>query len=150
MVQRIASLHVEVLRVSRNIDTLIAQHYPDVAKAIEQRSEQELCSVRIPDPLLGRLGGMFERHKLGRPPTLHEMTDCFLIQFEKCTVLCPNLADDKKESPPVDQYLALLKCQLVMDRMKDTTELRNPRRMSHWPGYVRALEEVGSFLAYQY
>ena len=143
MAQRITSLHVDVLRVNRNIDTLIAQHYPDVAAAIEQRLEQELCSVRIPDPLLGRLGGMFDRHKLGRPPTLHEMADCFLIQFEKSTVILPISVDDDRQSPPVDQYLALLKCQLVMDRMKDTNELRNPRRMSHWPGYVRALEEVG-------
>ncbi|OAQ83625.1 aspartate aminotransferase protein [Purpureocillium lilacinum] len=141
LAQRITSLHVDVLRVNRNIDTLIAQHYPDVAAAIEQRLEQELCSVRIPDPLLGRLGGMFDRHKLGRPPTLHEMADCFLIQFEKSTVILPISVDDDRQSPPVDQYLALLKCQLVMDRMKDTNELRNPRRMSHWPGYVRALEE---------
>ncbi|KAJ6445243.1 aspartate aminotransferase [Purpureocillium lavendulum] len=141
LAQRITSLHVDVLRVNRNIDTLIAQHYPDVAAAIEQRLEQELCSVRIPDPLLGRLGGMFDRHKLGRPPALHEMADCFLIQFEKSTVILPISVDDDRQSPPVDQYLALLKCQLVMDRMKDTNELRNPRRMSHWPGYVRALEE---------
>lgn len=141
-------MHADLLYVSRNINTLIAEIFPEVARTIEQQSEQELCSVRIPDSLLGRLEGMFERchsHGLDRSLTLQEMTDCFLVHFGMSTVQFQPASDGSRTCPPVSRYLELLKCQLLMDRIKNSNELRNPPRISHWPGYVGALEEVSVF-----
>lgn len=144
LARRITGLHSDVQRIGRNISTLIAQNYPEVAHAIDQRLEQELYSVSIPDPMWGRLEAMFERDGPEQPATLGEMTDCFLVHFESSTWLLPHASYGPRIRPPVSQYLALLKCQFLMNRIKNTTELRNPRRMSHWPGYVSALQEVSA------
>lgn len=136
-------LRVDLRRVSKNVDTLIALKFPDVEKAIEKRMEREVSSLRIPDPLRIKLDAMFENHNLERQPTLHDMTDCFLIQLERTTVIS---VKETGKPPPVEWYLALFKCQLLMDRIKESPELhvQNPWSMSHWPGYVGALEEVSN------
>ena len=148
MVQRITGLHTDVLCIKRNLSALIAENYPEVAKAIMQQAEQELYSVRIPDSLVGRLQGMLEHcHSDGssRSLTLQEMTDCFLVHFGKTTVQLEPALDGHKTCPPVYQYIELLKCQLLMHRIKSLKELQNPPKMSHWPGYVGALEEARGF-----
>jgi hypothetical protein len=70
------------------------------------------------------------------------MADCFLIHLGRAT-LQPQLDSNsyaRRESEP--NYLPFAKCQLLMNRMKGLDELQNPRRMSHWPGYISSLEEV--------
>lgn len=144
LVQRITGLHTDVLCIKRHISALIAEKYPEVAKALTQQAEQELYSVRIPDSVLVRLQGMLEHchdDGSGRSLTLQEMADCFLVHFNKSTVQCQSAPHGSKTCPPVAHYIELLKCQLLMYRMKTTNELQNPPRMSHWPGYIGALEE---------
>lgn len=126
--------------MSRNLNTLIAQYYPEVAHAIQQRSQQELSSIQIPNSVLGRMEAGLERRGLDRPPTLQEMTDCFLVHFEKSTKLFPHAS--LQTSPPVSQYVELLKCQLLMERINNSSEMQNLPSISHWPGYVGALQEV--------
>jgi hypothetical protein len=140
-------LQTDVTIIKRNIIALIAETHPEVAEAITQQARHTLYSVRIPDPLVGRLQGMLERcHSDGsdRSLTLQEMTDCFLVHFGKSTVQFQPELDGCKTCPPAANYAELLKCQLLIDRIKTLRELQNPPKMSHWPGYVGALEEVGS------
>jgi hypothetical protein len=70
------------------------------------------------------------------------MADCFLIHFRRAKLqpqLDPNSFARRASVP---NYLPFAKCQLLMNRMKGLDELQNPRRMSHWPGYISSLEEV--------
>ena len=150
--QRITGLHTDVLIIKRDISALLNEKYPELAEA--RRAERAVYSVRIPDALVGRLQGMLERCNSDgsdRSLTLQEMTDCFLIHFSRSTVQLQPVLDGSKTYPPLTHYVELLKCQLLMHRIKSVNELQNPLRMSHWPGYITALEEVGhSFLSPSY
>jgi hypothetical protein len=138
-------MHRDILGMRRDINTLISMCFPAVAEAIALQSRQDLYSVEIPTTLLERLEHMFERrqsHRADRSLSLAEMADCFLDHLGKSTVLFRPGLEDSERRPPVAHYLALLKCQLLIKMMKRSETLQNPPRMSHWPGYVDALEEV--------
>lgn len=135
-------IHTNVLDIKTAISTLLAEQYPGVARAIEQREEQRLCPLEIPDLLCYKLDSEFQNHGLRHPPNLQDITDCFLVHFGRSTTLSPYIQDGTQACPPLFQYLALLKCQFLMGRIKASDEIKQPQRTSYWPGYIRALEEV--------
>ncbi|KAJ0150669.1 Uncharacterized protein HZ326_6836 [Fusarium oxysporum f. sp. albedinis] len=136
--RRFRAMHRDVQDVKRTMNSLLRLQNPGLASKIEQELKEELYSVEISDSLLGRLEAMLERRQSLRLP---EMADCFLIHLGRAT-LQPQLDSNsyaRRESEP--NYLPFAKCQLLMNRMKGLDELQNPRRMSHWPGYISSLEE---------
>ncbi|KAK2616567.1 hypothetical protein QQS21_000390 [Conoideocrella luteorostrata] len=145
LVRRLTSMHKDVLGIKRDFKTLLDKYYPEVAKEIEQQSKQELCSLDIPGSLVGRLEEMFGRRRLDQPRTLQELTDCFLIHMKRSTVQLPLGPENAGQYPSVACYVALLKCQVIMRRIKGSNELQNPPRISHWPGYIDFLEEASFF-----
>ena len=136
------SMHNDVLRIGRDIGALLADKFPEVAQAIQMREEQSLCTIAIPDLLSYKLDSEFKCHGLPQAPDLQDMTDCFLVHFNRSTALLPYASRGEGTCPPVSQYLELLKCQVLMKNIKASPEIEQPRKMSYWPGYVRALEEV--------
>ena len=138
-------MHRDVLVIRRNLDTFLKHYYPDIASEIEQKYAQELFSVQIPDSLLDRLEVMLNRRqtrRVNQPLMLPEMVDCFLTHLGTSTVQFRPGPSDFQKCPPVASYLSILKCQLLMNRMKASDELQNPLSISHWPGYIDALEAV--------
>lgn len=73
------------------------------------------------------------------------MADAFIMSLDKSTRnFKPGLTVDERK-PPRPQYLSLLKCLFLMKKMKESEELeaaRAPPSLSHWPSYVKELEEV--------
>lgn len=49
---------------------------------------------------------------------------------------------ETNRTPPLPQYLELLKCQYLLQRIGDGDELDNVAETSHWRGYVTSLQEV--------
>jgi len=141
LARRMMSMHNDVLRIGRDIGALLADKFPEVAKAIQMREEQSISTIEIPDLLSYKLDSEFRCHGLPQAPDLQDMTDCFLVHFNRSTALLPYSPRDERTCPPVSQYLELLKCQVLMKNIKTSPEIEQPRRMSYWPGYVRALEE---------
>lgn len=138
------SIQTDVRRLQRDVTTLIAKDFPHVARAIGEQEEQRLCSIEIPADLTLKFDYGFEEHEANRPPSLQDMTDCFLVYFGRSTVRLP-LTHHEGGTPmpcPPSQYLALLKCQYLMGKIKASHEIKQPPSFSYWPGYVRALEEV--------
>jgi hypothetical protein len=132
-------MHKDVQDVKRTMNSLLKLQNPVLASKIGQELEEELYSVEISDSLLGRLEHMLERRQSLRLP---EMADCFLIHLRRAT-LQPQLDPSSfARRASVPDYLPFAKCQLLMNRMKGLDELQNPRRTSHWPGYISSLEEV--------
>ncbi|KAJ3519725.1 hypothetical protein NM208_g14011 [Fusarium decemcellulare] len=136
--RRFRAMHKDVQDVKRTMNSLLRFQNPGLASKIEQELEEQLCSVEISDSLLGKLEHMLERRHSLRLP---EMADCFLIHLRRATLqpqLDPNSFARRTSVP---NYLPFAKCQLLMNRMKGLDELQNPRRTSHWPGYIGSLEE---------
>ncbi|KAJ4014616.1 hypothetical protein NW752_007387 [Fusarium irregulare] len=192
--RRLRSMHKDIQDVKKTMNSILRNQNAALANQIEHEPVQEICYVKIPDPLLGRMEGMLgRRQSLG----LLEMADCFLIHLTRVTVqpcelqlavLRPQLRsnslarsaylssvtrpaiemDDSRqhnvtysgsasETPPrntegtsLSNYLTFAKCQILMDKMKRLDELQNPRKMSHWPGYIESLEEELSAEYYQF
>jgi hypothetical protein len=156
-------MHRDVQDVKRTMNSLIRHQNPDLASKIEQELAEELLPVEISDSLLGRLEQMLDRRQSMRLP---EMADCFLIHLGRAAkqpqhdlnsfarrAYSSSLSDPAINACKGKQrsvagralgpnYLPFAKCQLLMNRMKGLDELQNPRRMSHWPGYISSLEEV--------
>ncbi|KAJ4209602.1 hypothetical protein NW759_013457 [Fusarium solani] len=136
--RRFRAMHKDVQDVKRTMNSLLKLQNPVLASKIGQELEEELYSVEISDSLLGRLEHMLERRQSLRLP---EMADCFLIHLRRAT-LQPQLDPSSfARRASVPDYLPFAKCQLLMNRMKGLDELQNPRRTSHWPGYISSLEE---------
>lgn len=132
-------MHKDVQDVKRTMNSLLGLQNPGLASEIDHELAKELCSVEISDSLLGRLEHMLERRQSLRLP---EMADCFLIHLRRAKLqpqLDPNSFARRASVP---NYLPFAKCQLLMNMMKRLDELQNPRRTSHWPGYISSLEEV--------
>lgn len=121
---------------------LLSEKYPDVARAIEQREKQWLDSIDIPEDVWYILEDQFGNYGLNQRLNLQDITDCFLLHFGRSTAPLPFARYGEKKYPEISQYLALLKCQFLMQKIKASDEMRQPSRTSYWPGYVRALEEV--------
>lgn len=111
-----------------------------------------LVSVRMPIFLLDRLQASFERRQLGADSSswLQVTTDCFLFHLEKSNIELELSPDDAQTLPSVDRLLELLKCQFLIDKIKNSDALGELPRNSHWHGYVHALEEVRLFSTQSY
>lgn len=73
------------------------------------------------------------------------MADAFITSLDKSTKnFKPGLTVDER-IPLRSQYLSLLKCLFLLRKMEESEELlaaREPPSQSHWPSYVKELEEV--------
>jgi len=122
---------------------------PSLGDALELQDQRQVHTIPIPDEICAELEDMFLRcpsssssREDGDPPPLRELADSFIRSFEQSTInFKPGLTVDQK-TPPTIEYISLLKCQFVMAKMKSCPELHNAPRLSHWPGYADALEDV--------
>lgn len=120
---------------------------PSLGDALELQDQRQVHTIPIPDELCVKLEEKFlqrpsSSREDGDPPPLRELADSFIRSFEQSTNnFKPGLTVDQK-MPPTIEYISLLKCQFIMAKMKSSPELHNAPRLSHWPGYVDALEDV--------
>ena len=151
-------MHKDIQDVKKTMNSILRNQNAELANQIEHEPVQEICYVKIPDSLLGRMEGMLgRRQSLGLP----EMADCFLIHLTRVvdeinqhrvtySGSARYTSQHDVRSASVSNYLTFAKCQILMDKMKRVDELQNPRKMSHWPGYIESLEEVRLLYAFVY
>jgi hypothetical protein len=143
LVQRLDGLQSGVNLVQWTVQSLIARSYPELAEEIEQLLRQRIYVIDIPTSLYDTLEAKLNDRPgsvEGSVASLEELTDCFLVHFDKNTVQFPH--QSRRTYPHTDQYIELLKCQFLMNRIQRFEEARDSTELSHWPGYVRALQEV--------
>ncbi|KAH7173287.1 uncharacterized protein B0J16DRAFT_389171 [Fusarium flagelliforme] len=134
---RLRAMQSDIQDVKRTLDLLLREQNPELAKKVKQEHVERPFSVEIPDSLLGRLKQMLERRQSLK---LSDMADCFLIHLRRATLQTQMDPSSFARRASVPNYLPFAKCQVLMNRMKELDELQNPRRLSHWPGYLRSLE----------
>lgn len=73
-------------------------------------------------------------------PSLSDSSDAFLYSFYESTYrFRPGL--DLHREPPNDQYINLLKCTWLLQKIRSSEELSNAVPDSHWPSYINELEK---------
>ncbi|KAK2746950.1 hypothetical protein FQN57_002522 [Myotisia sp. PD_48] len=110
---------------------------PPVARKMEQLSVQEFYRIKIPDSLQGILERMLD-HTL----TLNELKTIFILNFERSTVNFAPLPTGSCRDLPVDFYIGLLKCQLIMNIIENSKELETAPDPSHWPTAIYGLKKA--------
>lgn len=121
--------------------------FPAVAQERRQQTEQQFHSLSVPDDLPGKFDATFAASSgraLNEPISLQDLTDCFLIHLQGSTVQFHPDPIDPNKTPPSHQYLELLKCQYLLQRIGQGEELDNLPNTSHWRGYVASLQEVSN------
>lgn len=143
----------QVRGVRDDLRELIGILVPNLRDALDMRDHREIHSVEIPSDILTELDVEFKSHPsfaAGGYPSLRNMTDSFIMSFDQCTQhFAPGLTIEQK-TPPVFEYISLLKCQFLMQRIRESSELANIAEGSHWPGYINALEEKLSAECYRF
>ncbi len=155
LAQRISNVHDDVhavrhdvRRMHRQLQALMRAFDPSLIQDVDQVSEEpEIFEIDIPDDIRQQLQAMFEEHPEHETegfdaPPLRDMADTFVTAFDKSTCLFqPDLGPGGSRDPPEDQYLSLLTCQFLMGKMLESPEYRDAPPVSHWPSYVRSLQQ---------
>jgi hypothetical protein len=110
-----------------------------------ESSKPSEYDIEIPLPIRERLERDFQDYKRlgnGTKPSLGDITDAFIIAFRQSTVSFLPGPSTRAMTPPIRQYVSLLKCVILLERAGECQEMRDPPVLSHWPSYLRLLDEV--------
>jgi hypothetical protein len=130
------------------VDRVAGVLIPDLSLALDEQAQRPLCLLDVPEPIAAR----FRQAALSDRPeytddtdfTLQDLADGFVLNYDKSTVHFRGGLLVSERIPPVDQYLNLLKCVWLHERIKDSPTLLNGGPDSHWPSYAKELEDVRS------
>ncbi|KAK3361359.1 hypothetical protein B0T24DRAFT_584958 [Lasiosphaeria ovina] len=141
LARRIDVVGNHVHELQNDLRALTGFLVPTLAEALESQSRHLVHRVEVPAEIGLQLDHEFGRHPQsvdGGYPSLRAMADGFLASYEHSIV---SFVPDTARSPPVAQYICLLKCQFLIDKIQDSQELLDAPRLSHWPSFIKSLEE---------
>ncbi|KIM99882.1 hypothetical protein OIDMADRAFT_125583, partial [Oidiodendron maius Zn] len=139
LAERIDTVHRGVLRLQGLL-------IPDIGQAISEQQERA-TSARITIPAV--IEKKFEATaRESRPEILtpgdfplQAGADAFVEHFEESTKNFTAGNSLKGRAPNPKQYLSLLKCVWIMNRLEQSDALKNASANSQWPGYIDQLRE---------
>ncbi len=138
---RIDLVYQEAQGVRQDLRRLIGVLVPSLAETLERASRRQVETVAIPNELLAELAVAFDLHA---GPSLRDMADSFIRCYDLSTKTFNPGPMVEQQAPPTFQYISLLKCQSLMQKIRASDKLRNAPLLSHWRRYIDALEDVGS------
>ncbi|TIC91276.1 hypothetical protein CH35J_011194 [Colletotrichum higginsianum] len=137
LAQRINAVHLDLHR-------LIGVLVPDLEQALAQQAHRELVQLEIPATVAEGFQHSWtaERPEDGLDPGLREMADAFVLHYHRSTVNFTAGILVENRIPELEQYVSLLKCVWVMQRIRESPELhQSTTGLSHWPSYIQELED---------
>lgn len=119
---------------------------PDLQQALYQQAHREIHLLEVPIDIAERFRftALADRPEYGSDAAfqLEELSDAFVLNYHRSTVNFRSGLLVTDRVPPLEQYLNLLKCVWLFKRIKDNPYVLNTAADSHWPSYVKQLEEV--------
>lgn len=135
LADRIDRVHEDVLRIRGVI-------IPDLQQELNQKETRAPHTLQVPLNLEYAFESAFSARDF---PSLSDLADIFVLFFYQSTVsFKPPTPLARDKVPPYGQYVNLLKCVWLMQRIRASEELQ-PQMItleSHWPSYVEELEKV--------
>ncbi|KAF5665145.1 hypothetical protein FHETE_6761 [Fusarium heterosporum] len=139
LADRITAAHHDIRR-------LMGVLIPDLDEALDQRVQRSAVLLEVPVDLndqfrFAALTGHPE-YRIEDDFELSELSDAFILNFNKSTVNFESgmLVEDRM--PSNEQYVNLLKCVWIFRMIQTCPALRvADKDTSHWPSYVRQLED---------
>ncbi|KAF5022559.1 hypothetical protein F66182_5392 [Fusarium sp. NRRL 66182] len=132
--------------VHHDIRRLMGVLIPDLDEALDQRDQRSIILLEVPIDLDDqfRFAALtaHPEYRVEADFELKELSDAFIMNFNKSTVNFESGMLVEERIPPVDQYINLLKCVWILKRIQMSPALRMANKdTSHWPSYTRQLED---------
>ncbi|KAJ4246624.1 hypothetical protein NW762_013567 [Fusarium torreyae] len=139
LADRITAAHHDIRR-------LMGVLIPDLDEALDQRDQRSVVMLEVPADLddqfrFAALTGHPE-YRIEEDFELSELSDAFILNFHRSTIdFEPGMLVEDR-IPAADQYVNLLKCVWIFRRIQTSPALHTANKdTSHWPSYVRQLED---------
>lgn len=118
---------------------------PDVAQAISDQDVEAGTMIPIPSDVEIRFHAAADATKLdhSRSPSfpLQAGADALVAHLDQSTKCFSPGRFLNQRSPSAKQYLSLLKCVWIVERLEKSDALRSIDQDSQWPGYIAQLKE---------
>lgn len=144
LVTSVESLRVDVQNLRRQLGGVFVE---DLEQAEIQQRSRQTYTVPLPESY----AEAFQREAAADRPDssigdfpLQDLADAFVTHFAISTVSFEPGQAVKDRIPDIPRYTNLLKCTWILGRMQSSAELQNANENSHWPSFVRKLEEVNT------
>jgi hypothetical protein len=131
--------------VHEDLRRLIDRIDPGYRQASNIQAHQDTAFVEVPEDIdakfeLASSVGHSELAANAWQP--EEAVDAFVVHFHRSTAIFGEGILLTERTPPAEQFLNLLKCVWIMRRLKASTHLQQARPYSHWPSYIKQLDQV--------
>ncbi|KAF9869676.1 hypothetical protein CkaCkLH20_12863 [Colletotrichum karsti] len=140
----IHQVHIAIQAVHGDLHRLIGVLVPDLQQALDQQAHREEHTLEVPVLVDESFQRAWDSRSPSDPePSLREMTDAFVLHFDKSTInFTPIGILVENKIPPLHQYLNLLKCVWLKKHIDQSPELSGVvRGVSHWPSYIQELKD---------
>ena len=143
VLHRLDAVDQRVGRVQSDVRALIESEFPALAQELREREEREVRTVEIPEHARNQFELHFRNYDTRDTyPPLHHIADIFITNLHRSTRTFQPGHVLSQRYPSPQEYMSLLRCQFLMEKMKTHSELRDGHEMSHWPRYLENLEDV--------
>lgn len=144
LANRITHLHYDLHR-------FMGVMVPDLETELTNRQQRQVYLLEVPLEISERfrLAALTDRPEYDSDEAfaLCELSDAFILNFHKSTRIFQSGQRVADRIPSLEQYLNLLKCVWLFQRMnRDVSEAADASTDSHWPSYVRQLEDVSDLV----
>jgi hypothetical protein len=149
---RIQDVHTELRQTRTELQSLISRFDPDLAQNLGLQQHGPISEVPIPDSIRQELKIAFRLHPDLRlcgssyDVPIRDIADAYIRIFGMSTRKFE--PDERNREPQEHQYMALLTSQFLMFKMLESHEVRASSPTSHWPSYIRTLQQVSRSLVY--
>ncbi|KAI5458245.1 hypothetical protein BGZ63DRAFT_60696 [Mariannaea sp. PMI_226] len=135
---RITAVHNDLRRVMGVI-------IPNLDQELNQRQQRTVCMIQVPSEISDRIrsAALNERPEYITDTDfqLEELSDAFVLNFDRATVNFRHGLEVTERTPPLDQYINLLKCVWVLQKIQILVQGQTMGQESHWPSFVCQLEQ---------
>ena len=133
-------------QIGNDLRRYIERDNPALARELEQQDHAHMYYL----PMNRAVADAFERAAAVHPSKygangiypLSELADALVYNYDKSSKLFKGGAMIQDRIPPFDQFLNLLKCVWLLEKVIQSPELASQAPTSHWPSYIKELRDV--------
>ena len=118
----------------------------DLDQELNQQAHRRVYLLDVPSDVAEkfRAASLTERPELDSDEAfdLEDLSDAFIFNYNRSTQDFRGGMFVSDRIAPVDKYLNLLKCIWLLRKMKNAPQVLDTEPNSHWPSFVRQLEDV--------
>lgn len=139
-------LATRITAVHDDIQRMMGVIVPNLDQELNQRKKQLIELLDVPPDIAERIrtAALNDRPEYNTDADfqLEELSDAFVLNFDNGTVKFTHGMKVEERRPSVEQYISLLKCIWIYQRIQLLAQGEYMGDDSHWPSFIIQLGEV--------